>query len=546
MITRLMKNRFAVSLVYLLVFSLLLTSCETASNRRISPETIKTSQTQIVNATHLVLKDGSYIPLENKQVFYMNEYKNNKNVIIVRNNTGFPVQDSITKKFLVNFFEKVYPLDDIKELYVEKKEFDAGSTILATIGIIAGLALLTFIGSLIYFAAHPIRSCPYIYSFDGAKFVLDAEPLGGAVCEGLERTDVSRLENLVNADGKFRIIVKNVNDEQQRIDLLKFINVKHSRDEYTAQRYDRKFFKYKNPVSPLSVINEDGKDITKFFERNDNVKWQNELPMDTLRKSISSKETITLKFPKPKNAKNAMLLINGGASYFGSSMIKEMLDLKGNKIDEWYKAVYPGSDEQKKLFDVMHRDESYYLDIKIAEGNQLRNTGIMRSNGPMVDEDVLYNVNLENHNSDFVEIVLTPQRYFWKFDRINIIYDYDDVGLNAIDTLNIAYAKDNNGIDVKNRLSAADKDYYRMPNIGDRTDIYLNVPDGYNKETNDIFVETTGWYDINLAKNTEPQNLLIEKILYTEGGLFNLAMDLYFRNLKYISHTFNLNNVNEN
>ena len=36
------------------------------------------------------------------------------------------------------------------------------------------------------------------------------------------------------------------------------------------------------------------------------------------------------------------------------------------------------------------------MDIKIAEGNTLRNTGIMKSNGPMIDEDILYPINLKN------------------------------------------------------------------------------------------------------------------------------------------------------
>lgn len=546
MITLFIKNKFAVSLIYLLVFSILLMSCETVSNQRISPQTIRNNQTQISNATHLVLKDGTFISLKDMQVFYFEKYKDNANVLVVKNNVGIPYRDTVKNVTYLKYSERLYPLDSIKELYVEKREFDAGGTILVIIGAIAVAALLFVAFVAISLAAHPIRSCPYIYSFDGTNYVLDAEPLGGAVCEGLERTDVSRLENLVNSDGQFKIIVKNVNDEQQRIDQLKFINIKHSAGEYIAPDFNKKFYKYSSSVKPLSVVNEEGKDLTKFLLDKDNVKWQNDLPADTLQRSFNSKETITLKFPKPKNAKNAMLLINGGASYFGSNMIKELLDLRGNKVDEWYKSVYPGSEEQMKMFEAMHRDEAYYMDIKIAEGNKLRNTGIMRSNGPIVDEDVLYPVSLENHNSDFVEIVLTPQRYFWKFDQINIIYDYEEVVPSDIETLNIAYAKDNNGVDVKDKLSAIDKDYYRMPNIGDRTDIYINTPVNYSKETNDIFVATTGWYEINLAKNKNPDFTSLDNMFNTEGGLYKFALETYIKNFKSISQLYNHHTVNEN
>jgi hypothetical protein len=164
----------------------------------------------------------------------------------------------------------------------------------------------------------------------------------------------------------------------------------------------------------------------------------------------------------------------------------------------------------------------------------------------MVDEDVLYPVNLENHNSDFVEIVLTPQRYFWKFDQINIVYDYEEVVPSDIETLNIAFAKDNNGIDVRNKLSASDKDYYRMPNVGDKVELYLNTPDNYSKETNDIFVATTGWYEINLEKNTKPNDALIENILNNDGGLLKYALGLYYSSLKSISQIYNQHKVYEN
>ena len=116
--------------------------------------------------------------------------------------------------------------------------------------------------------------------------------------------------------------------------------------------------------------------------------------------------------------------------------------------------------------------------------------------------------------------MLTPQRFFWKFEQIYIVYDYKEVNSNDIETLNIAYAKDNNGNDVIDKLSASDKNYYRMPNVGDKMELYINTPDNYSNETNDIFVATTGWYEINLEKNAEPKDKLIENIFSNEGGYF--------------------------
>jgi hypothetical protein len=512
----------------------------------VGPEVLMQSDVQITDATHLVLNDGTFVSLANKEVFLKKKYNELSNVLVIRNVKATPIKDTITNVSKLDYQEKIIPVVDVKEIYVQRTEFNVEGTVFTVLGILAGAVLIFVLAIGIALSNHPPKCCPYIYSFNGSNYVLDAEPLGGAICEGLERTDVSRLENLKSVDGKFKILVKNVNDEQQRIDAMKFVNVKHSSEENVSPDFNRKFYKYKSTVKPITVTNEEGTDITKFFLNNDNVKWLNGLPVDSTGISKNPKETITLKFPKPKNAKNAMLLINGGASYFGSNMIKEVLDLKGNKIDEWYKSIYPDSDEQKKLFYAMHRDETYYMDIKIAEGNALRNTGIMKSNGPMVDEDVLYPVSLQNHNSDFVEIVLTPQRNFWKFDCINIIYDYDEVSSSDIESLDITYAKDNNNNDEIDKLSSADKNYYRMPNRGDKTNILINAPKDFTRETNDIFLETTGWYEINLDKNSVPNEQLIESIYNTENTLYKYGINLFLKSIKDISQTLNVYRTNEN
>lgn len=534
------KNSFIISIIYVLIFSVLLSSCETTNNKKIEPETLTDPNTQITDATHIVLKDGSFILLKDKEVFLRNKFKDSVSVLVIRDKNGLPFKDTVKNVTRLQYPENIIPVSNIKEIYIQKTEFNVEGTVFTVLGILAGAALIFVLTLGISLSNHPPRSCPYIYSYDGTNYVLDAEPLGGAVCEGLERTDLSRLENLKNVDGKFKILVKNVNDEQQRIDEMKFINVKHSAGETVTPDFSRKFYKYVNTVEPKSVTNEEGTDITKFFLHKDNVRWLNELPIDSTQKSPFPKETLTLKFPKPKHAKNAMLLINGGASYFGSNIIKEVLDLKGNKVDEWYKSIYPGSDEQKKLFNVMHRDETYYMDIKVSEDGKLRNAGIMRSNGPMIDEDVLYPVTLADNNSETVEIVLTPQRHFWKFEQISIIYDYEEVNESDIETLEMSYAKDNNGNDIISKLSNSDKDYYNMPNIGDKSNIYINVPADFDSTKNDVFVATTGWYDINLSKNTEPNEQMIENIYTNKYTLYDYALNLYFKLFKDITQTLKL------
>jgi len=531
------------SVIYALIFGILLSSCTTVTSHKIELKNLKGNDMRIDNAEYLVLNNGSFISVAGKFVQLKKTYKGNENVLVVIDNSVYKtIRDSVNVRKYTVYNEDLYLLDSVKEIYFTKTETDATGTVMVVIGSILGAALMLVIIGGIYFSNHPIHSCPFIYSFDGEKFVMDAEPLGGAVCEGLERTDISKLENLKNVDSVFMVRVRNVNDEQQKLDKIEFFTVNHGINEFTAPDNNGNFFKYFDPVRPQFAVNESGIEISKFIDNRDGSRWFHELPPDTSMLNYNPKETLTIRFPKPAGVKNAMLIINGGASYFGSNMIPEILKLNGNKIDEVYKSIYPGSEAQKNLFIAMHRDESYYMDIKISTGGELINQGILKSNGPIAYEDILYPLNLENIDTDYIEIVLTPQRYFWKFDMINIIYNYEPVGKDDIRKLDMINAVDNYGNELKGVLSEKDKDYYNMPLTGDYADILLEVPELYDGAASDIYVSTSGWYEINLKKDMKRDERQVEKILYSPGGVFYYALELYVSKLLTLASELNSDN----
>ena len=274
------RNKRFIGIIYLLIFAFTLNACHTIKSEKVDTERLKNADKQIKDAVHIVFKDGSFISVANKDVFFKSEYKDNTNVIVVRDR--ILSTETVTNKINENYKENIYLLETIKEIYVERKEINTGNTILAVLGSIAAAVLVFGAVVGIELSNHPPRSCPYIYSYNGSKYIMDAEPLGGAVCEGLERTDVSRLDNLIDTNGIFRILVRNVNDEQQRIDCMKFISINHEREENIAPDNKGSFYKYKNPLKSISATNETGFDISKFLSEKDDVRWFNELPNDTL------------------------------------------------------------------------------------------------------------------------------------------------------------------------------------------------------------------------------------------------------------------------
>lgn len=103
-------------------------------------------------------------------------------------------------------------------------------------------------------------SCPLIYSFDGTHYVLDGEPYGGAVCQGLQRTDFCRLDNLSPVDGEYRILLANELDEIQYTDEFKLLIVEHSKNVVVYQDANGVFYTASDIQKPMRVIDADGND----------------------------------------------------------------------------------------------------------------------------------------------------------------------------------------------------------------------------------------------------------------------------------------------
>ena len=64
-------------------------------------------------------------------------------------------------------------------------------------------------GMLAIIVALTKESCPFVYSWDGKRYVFDAEPYGGAIARVLERDDYPELEHLKPHHGEYRLLITN-------------------------------------------------------------------------------------------------------------------------------------------------------------------------------------------------------------------------------------------------------------------------------------------------------------------------------------------------
>jgi len=280
-------------------------------------------------------------------------------------------------------------------------------------------------------------------------------------------------------------------------------------------------------VSPTSARDENGKDLTKFVLENDYTFWQTKLPVPDLDSIKELKHQLTFVFPKLEDAKNAKLIINAGTSLWGSQMIREMLSMYGDQIDEWYERVdnMNGDAEKEQMMQFVVREELYYLNIHINENDSWNSQGLIFGGGPLLAETKTYPLNLQNVEGDSLVIRLNPPFGFWTLDYIAV--EYEDNIAPSYKELKISKAINDNGKNIIESIDKIDDDYYAMPIVGD---YYLVEFDAIPKIENlerTYFLKTTGYYNLHLDENKPMQKELLYQIVNERGKVVEYSLELF-------------------
>lgn len=369
------------------------------------------------------------------------------------------------------------------------------------------------------------ESCPFVYSFDGTDYIFDAEPLGGAICQALQRTDYSRLEYLKPVDGKYRIKLTNEMPESQYLDQVQLIAVDHPAGQKVVPDTAGNVHLITHAYPPQRARDERFNDVLPFVSIDDGISWQSQMTPDALNASMDSRHHLLIEFPKPPAAKTAYLTINAGTALWGSHMIREMLEARGGSIDQWYKSVNSHGDEFWKLLSFTFQEELYIMKLYVQTDEESVERGLVFGGGPYVTEDRLINFDVSDISGNHVTLNLNPPKGFWSIDYLAIQYDTDSVLPQRRCTLETA--RDQRHESVKENLSTVDNVYCSMSNVGDWVDMEftaLSQPRGIEQS---MFLKTTGYYKLHTDTTKLERKELIDSVMRTPGAIADYSKESY-------------------
>jgi hypothetical protein len=411
------------------------------------------------------------------------------------------------------------PLSDVQRLWVTREGISAARTIGLTAAIVVG-TLVTIVAV----ALATKQSCPFVYSWDGTRYVFDAEPYGGAIAHGLERDDYSQLDHLREQNGAYRLLLTNEVDETQFTNLMELWVVDHPRGtRVLADEYGKLYGL--TEVQPLTDARDaQGNDLRHWLQATDRLIWE---PDAAPGPDGSLRQEVVLTFPKPEGATQAKLVANVGTGLWGSYMIKKMIELRGREAGTWLASLDRNPTDVEAVHAWVTREEIYRLQFYVEEPTGWELRGSLLGSGPLLVKDRVVPLDVSHVRGNQLRIRLRPPVGFWALNSFAISYA-PDRPLNFQRVAPVT-ARTAEGRNLLPELLESDDRYYIMPDNADRAEITFPAPPRKAGLDRTVFLHSRGWYQLHLAPGGDPDMKKLQEITEVHDGAVRYAVDEYTR-----------------
>ena len=425
-------------------------------------------------------------------------------------------------------------MTQVQRLWIDKEEISTARTIGLVAGITVPIVIIAVVAAEVdkktttpaptttTTSGTGAGSCPYIYSWDGTRYVFEAEPYGGAITRGLERDDYSELGELREQDGRYKLRMTNEVDETQMTNLTELWVVDHPAGTRVVPDVDGRLHTVSAQQGLLSAHDAQGHDLLPWLRSNDHLIWEPPAVPDA---NGSLQGDIIMTFPKPAGATQVKLVANAATGLWGSIMIKKIVALRGREAGLFYFALNHSSAAREQLTAWEERDELYRLKVYVEEPTGWQVRGVLPGTGTFNSSDRILPLDVSRVQGDQLRIRIHPPAGFWALNSFAVDYSADRQV--TVQKVKPASAQDLQGRDVLPELAGVDRRYLAMPNIGDTADLTFLAPAGKEGMDRAVFLHSRGYYKLHIDATGEPDKKMLTAFDKVPGSAARYAAAQY-------------------
>lgn len=332
-----------------------------------------------------------------------------------------------------------------------------------------------------------LSSCPFIYTQDGDEFTFRGEVFGGAIAPNLERDDYMPLPHFLPQDGALNLKITNELKELQHTNVAELLCIAHPEDvEVLMDSYGNPY-SLAQPSAPISATAGAGIDYLSEVSELDKVAY---LFLDETPQNEDFSH-LDLTFDAANARDEAKLVLDLKNTIWMDHIFERYCALFGDRYNEFTDRQRDKSPEKKMEW---ARNEGILLEVLMNTDSGWETLDYINMVGPLAARSIVVPIDLQDHDSDVVEIRLKSGFHFWEVDYAAM--DFSENHACEIIPLELQSAEDETGRDVRSCLAHADGDYLDQLHVGAETNLSFVPLEMLDEHmTTSLFLHTRGYYE---------------------------------------------------
>jgi hypothetical protein len=366
-------------------------------------------------------------------------------------------------------------------------------------------------------------SCPLVDSFDGRRFVLDAEPLGGATYAAAQRAETSRLDHLVETGGQYRLRLHNEQDEIDHVDAVALRVVDHAPGTEVVPDAEGRLHAVSSLVPPAEGHDLRGARVEALLAAGDGNLWLGNPYGRRSDVEADLRDGVELSYPRPAGARSATLVVRAGATALGARMLGAVLALHGRELPAFYARL--NTDPAARAAFEGAREREALPVVRAWDGRAWRIAGRVRDLPSLVTRDQAVPLDLGGLPGGPLRVRIDGPPGLWALDRAVMAWSE-----SASDSLHETRVRPERAVGEDGReltavLSDPDGERHTLRPGRDAVRLVFPAPPPRLGATRSVLVEAAGYYEMEVPAAGEPRRAAFRRLVEEPGAVARFILD---------------------
>lgn len=296
------------------------------------------------------------------------------------------------------------------------------------------------------------ESCPYVYAWNGERYVLEAEPFGVGLGKALELTTVHLLPSAHAENGLVRLRLTNERQETHYVNSLDLFAIDLGAAPAAVLDDRGKAWPLSHPEAPAAISDQSGRDILAEVASIDGRSW--ECDASALAAGSGYEDVLDLAFVRPSRVPTGSLVLTGINTSLSTAVFGHMCRVVGDQAPELMHAIETDPELIASLRTYL---DDASLKASVWNGSEWETAGSFRPEANAVTFTRGLRIRVPEAAGDTVRIRLRGMADVWKVDALSM--DWTDAYPLPMERVELLSAIGPEGEDVRDLIGRDDNRY---------------------------------------------------------------------------------------